>query len=128
MPRLTRISGAKAGQFGAVSSVFAPTLAAVEPAPRSSQRWLLIALAVAVLSLLAVLVSPAHAEPPLPPPETLAQQVQRFADESTRRVAAPAGRIEVEVGTLDPRLKLAPCERIEPYLPTGTRLWGKGHI
>ena len=103
-------------------------MAAVEPQPNSPLRWLLIALAVAVLSLLSVLASPARAEPPAPPPETLAQQVQRFADESTRRVATPAARIAVEVGTLDPRLKLAPCARIEPYLPAGTRLWGKAHI
>jgi flagellar basal body P-ring formation protein FlgA len=103
-------------------------VAAVEPASRSPHRWLLIALAVAVLSLLAALVSPARAEPPAPAPETLAQQVQRFADASARRVATPAARVEVEVGTLDRRLRLAPCERIEPYLPSGTRLWGKAHI
>jgi flagellar basal body P-ring formation protein FlgA len=100
---------------------FTPTLAAVETSPHPG--WLAF-----VLALLALTLRAAHAEPPLPPPETLAQQVQRFADESTRRVATPAGRIEVEVGTLDPRLRLAPCERIEPYLPTGTRLWGKAHI
>ncbi len=34
-------------------------------------------------------------------------------------------RLEVTIGELDPRLQLAPCERIEPYLPVGTRLWGK---
>ncbi len=37
-------------------------------------------------------------------------------------------RVEIEVGRLDPRLKLAPCQRVEPYLPTGTRLWGKARI
>lgn len=37
-------------------------------------------------------------------------------------------RFEVVVGTLDPRLKLAPCQRIEPYLPPGVRLWGKARI
>lgn len=37
-------------------------------------------------------------------------------------------RLEVAVGELDPRLQLAPCERIEPYLPVGTRLWGKTRI
>jgi hypothetical protein len=29
------------------------------------------------------------------------------------------------VGQLDPRLRLAPCQSIEPYLPPGVRLWGK---
>jgi flagella basal body P-ring formation protein FlgA len=34
-------------------------------------------------------------------------------------------RIEVVVGRLDPRLKLAPCQRIVPYLPAGTRPLGR---
>ena len=37
-------------------------------------------------------------------------------------------RFEVQVGALDPRQKLAPCQRIEPYLPPGMRLWGKARI
>lgn len=37
-------------------------------------------------------------------------------------------RFDVVVGALDPRLKLAPCQRIEPYLPPGVRLWGKARI
>lgn len=36
-----------------------------------------------------------------------------------------APRLEVEVGSLDPRLRLAPCRRIEPYLPPGARAWGR---
>ena len=40
--------------------------------------------------------------------------------------AAP--RIEVTLGQLDPRLRLAPCQRIEPYLPNGVRLWGRARI
>jgi flagella basal body P-ring formation protein FlgA len=37
-------------------------------------------------------------------------------------------RAEVVVGQLDPRLHLAPCDRIEPYLPPNVRLWGKSRI
>lgn len=37
-------------------------------------------------------------------------------------------RMEVVVGSLDSRLKLAPCARVEPYLPPGTRLWGKTRL
>lgn len=37
-------------------------------------------------------------------------------------------RFDVTVGALDPRLKLAPCQRIEPYVPNGMRLWGKSRI
>ncbi|MBY0465644.1 MAG: flagellar basal body P-ring formation chaperone FlgA, partial [Burkholderiales bacterium] len=37
-------------------------------------------------------------------------------------------RPEVIIGTLDPRLQLAPCGRIEPYLPKGTQLWGRTRV
>lgn len=37
-------------------------------------------------------------------------------------------RAEVVMGSLDARLKLAPCKRVEPHLPTGTRLWGRSRI
>lgn len=37
-------------------------------------------------------------------------------------------RPEVEFGQLDPRLRLAPCKQVEPFLPAGTRLWGKARI
>lgn len=37
-------------------------------------------------------------------------------------------RLEVSVGALDNRLKLAPCGNIEPYLPPGSRLWGRSRV
>ena len=40
----------------------------------------------------------------------------------------PGMRIEIEPGRLDPRLKLAPCRRIEPYLPTGSTAWGRTRV
>jgi len=48
--------------------------------------------------------------------------------------AAPAGdgqavlRPEVVIGSLDSRLRLAPCDQVEPHLPKGTRLWGRSRI
>jgi flagella basal body P-ring formation protein FlgA len=36
--------------------------------------------------------------------------------------------VEVEVGQLDPRLHLAPCERVQPYLPNGSKPWGKTRV
>jgi len=41
---------------------------------------------------------------------------------------AAAPRVEVVIGQLDSRLRLAPCQTIEPYLPAGMRLWGKSRI
>jgi len=37
-------------------------------------------------------------------------------------------RPEIVMGSLDSRLRLAPCARVEPYLPSGTRLWGRSRI
>lgn len=37
-------------------------------------------------------------------------------------------RMVLVMGELDPRLRLAPCTRVEPYLPVGVRLWGKARI
>jgi flagella basal body P-ring formation protein FlgA len=44
---------------------------------------------------------------------------------------APAPRItrvEVSVGELDGRIKLAPCTRMEPYLPPGLKPWGRTRL
>lgn len=37
-------------------------------------------------------------------------------------------RLEVQVGKLDPRLQLAPCNQVETYLPAGSKLWGRTRI
>ena len=58
----------------------------------------------------------------------LEQQVRQLALDSGRAGVPGAPRIEVTVGQLDPRLRLAPCQRIEPYVPDGMRLWGKSRI
>ena len=58
----------------------------------------------------------------------LEQQVRRLALDGSAPAARPGARIEVLVGTLDARLRLAPCERIEPYLPPNARPWGKTRI
>jgi len=42
--------------------------------------------------------------------------------------SGPTPRVEVVVGQLDPRLRLAPCQRIEPYLPPNVRLWGRSRV
>jgi flagella basal body P-ring formation protein FlgA len=35
------------------------------------------------------------------------------------------GRVEVRVGAPDPRAQPAPCTLLEPFLPAGSRLWGR---
>lgn len=60
----------------------------------------------------------------------LSKITQSWIDSSLRTGAAAdlPLRMEVEVGELDSRLRLAPCARIEPYLPAGSRLWGRTRL
>lgn len=59
---------------------------------------------------------------------------QRWVESAVAQVPSdvPGGgaplRMEVVVGALDTRLRLAPCAKVEPYIPAGTRLWGKSRI
>ena len=90
-------------------------------APRRLAWFLLVVVGLMVAAL------PANAEDAAPALAAgLVDQVRSLA---TDKAAAPsAARVEVVVGQLDPRLHLAPCERIEPYLPPNVRLWGKSRI
>ncbi|MDD5028824.1 MAG: flagellar basal body P-ring formation chaperone FlgA [Rhodoferax sp.] len=59
----------------------------------------------------------------------LLASAQSWLDHALAQQAQPLPlRTEVVVGRLDARLKLAPCQQIEPYLPPGTRLWGQSRL
>lgn len=63
----------------------------------------------------------------------LNQISQRFLDQALQQGQnAPAGsmplRMEIQLGQLDSRLRLAACDRVEPYLPVGSRLWGRTRL
>jgi flagella basal body P-ring formation protein FlgA len=63
-------------------------------------------------------------------PEFVAS-TQHWLDEAVAKAQAgnPAPlRMEVSIGSLDSRLRLAPCSRVEPYVPVGVRLWGRGRL
>jgi flagella basal body P-ring formation protein FlgA len=90
----------------------------------------------------------------LGPLGTLAQQVERAsaalaqAPNTSRSTSAPSGagigstieafltaqtrqlegQVEFDVGAPDPSISLAPCNVVEPFLPSGTRLWGKTRL
>lgn len=86
----------------------------------------MITLALRVIAvLLAACVVPAAASalPPAAVADALALARQGAA------VLAPAGaRIEVEAGAADPRLRLAPCQRIQAHWPGGARAWGRTRV
>ena len=61
----------------------------------------------------------------------LAADVARLVRDAAAVVwgeSAQAPRIEVLVGRLDGRLRLAPCSQVLPYLPAGTRPLGRTRI
>jgi flagella basal body P-ring formation protein FlgA len=60
--------------------------------------------------------------------QSVAQDWLRDATAAAQPAGATALRLEVKLGSLDNRLKLAPCGNIEPYLPPGSRLWGRTRI
>lgn len=59
----------------------------------------------------------------------LAERVQALVQNHAPRAAdgAAAPRVVVELGQLDRRLRLAPCERVEPRLPPG-HFWGRTRV
>lgn len=59
--------------------------------------------------------------------ETVRQFVQREAAAVAARLGANV-RLEVTVGALPSGMQLAPCARIEPFVPSGVRLWGRTHV
>ena len=62
---------------------------------------------------------------------TLQGSVQSWvaqALEAGKGTADSTLRLEVEVGAIDTRLKLAPCTRTEVFLPPGTKLWGRSRV
>lgn len=93
--------------------------------------------AVAVTIGLALLTTASWAEPRAVPPSAateadgaLPAALARSVVDVTRGAMADAGdaRVEVVPGRLDARLRLAPCQQIEPYLPPGMVPWGRTRV
>ncbi len=55
-------------------------------------------------------------------------QALALATQAATVLAPPGARVLVQAGALDHRLQLAPCTRIEPYLPTGVPSWGRTRV
>ena len=85
-------------------------------------------MALAVLAAAGAPEAFAQDAPGYTPDDGLLQQVESMArtgaSAATAASETPGVRVEVKVGKLDPRLRLAPCARIEPYLPPGLPVWG----
>ena len=45
-----------------------------------------------------------------------------------KETAGVPGRVEVSIGNPNSRLQLAPCNNMQPFLPTGANLWGRSTL
>lgn len=121
--------GALKGASGTITAHAAPSLSALNPVPDASAAAPTQASTAATLGIGAGRMIPAQS---LPPPSalesSLQETLQRLALAGARQVAPASARVEVELGRLDPRLRLAPCDQIQPYLPPNQRMWGRTRI
>lgn len=104
-----------------VSKAFEESFMSTVYRPTALLRWL------ACVYLAGMLAMNAQAQS-TPDYQALALNWARSAAPAALPAGAQPLRLEVSVGNLDPRLKLAPCANAEPYLPVGARLWGKNRM
>jgi flagellar basal body P-ring formation protein FlgA len=76
------------------------------------------------LAFAALALLPAAALPVAAAEEPLAA-ARAYLDQEVTQLP---GRVEVKLGEIDQRIALAPCEKVEPFLPTGARLWGRAFL
>jgi flagellar basal body P-ring formation protein FlgA len=93
-----------------------------------TSHWLLKLRLVLVVAALMLLGSTSRAQQAEPDYAGMALKWARSAAVASVPYPDAHLRMEVSVGALDSRLKLAPCGNIEMYVPPGSRLWGHGHV
>lgn len=77
---------------------------------------------------------PALAQQGVAGPDPLAGLVQSWLQQQAPATSgatldpAKPPRVEVTLGQLDPRLKLAPCQKVTAYMPQGFKLWGNSRV
>ena len=72
--------------------------------------------------------APAGPAAPAAPQGDTPGQLERWLRQSVKLPDGHNLRIEVEIGTINRGLKLAPCDKAEPFLPGNTRLWGRANV
>jgi len=107
--------------------LFAPFARA---ASRAFAWWLARLLSWAILVVFGLFgaATPASAEEAAPALDPALLESVRALALANKTSEPGAPRVDVTIGQLDPRLHLAPCQSIEPYIPPGMRLWGKAKI
>ena len=110
-------------------------VAAVNTANTSSRRSNRLPALALCLAALWLPLLPVSAQTQVPTPEAMAAlepsqatQARQLIAQAAMSIKLDGARVEVQLGTLDPRLRLAPCRRTEAYLPQGQRAIGRTRV
>lgn len=73
------------------------------------------------------LATPAQAQAPVAnaAEPAAARAIRLFLEQESSGLP---GRVAIEFGALEAQARPAPCARVEPFLPTGARLWGRSTL
>jgi flagellar basal body P-ring formation protein FlgA len=115
--------GVQGCQFEASPRAVADYIGGVKPV-----FHLVLSASLATLVLAAPLQAAAQAQAT---PEFIHQalpQAVTLARQAATVMAPPQARVQVDPGTLDPRLALAPCGRVESFLWPGVSPWGRTRV
>lgn len=81
----------------------------------------------AVLACASACAAQAQAGSAAVPPAAM-ERALAMAREAAGALAPPGARVLAEAGVLNPRMTLAPCAQVEPYLPAGVPAWGRTRV
>ena len=81
-----------------------------------------------LLPLLFMFLAPAWANQLSTQQQDPAEIKSRTEEFLLRQVSGISGQKIITIGKIDPRLNLASCMQLEPFLPSGSRIWGKTTI
>ncbi|MFO0387997.1 MAG: flagellar basal body P-ring formation chaperone FlgA [bacterium] len=56
------------------------------------------------------------------------EQIEKFVTTQLTLPSNSQARLEIRSGQLDSRLKLRTCDDLTPFIPPGTRLWGRAYV
>lgn len=84
-----------------------------------------LATAATVSCLLTPALAAATAPASLPWDE---RQLRGYVAEQVAAAGPAASRLEVEFGQLHPGLRLAACGEVQPFVPSGRKLWGRSSL
>lgn len=79
----------------------------------------------ATLCICLIVSRPAAPAEPVQDLDALRRLAVRYAEDNTRDLP---GRVVIEVGAMDGRLRLPACRTVERFLPAGVKLWGRSQV